>query len=328
MEIKTKIDSDLGQCLGHQDEIRVINFSPDNQWMFSGSWDKRINIYRITHEDSTENQPKLALTPEYSLDAHDSSITSLCLSENRMRLISGSKDGTIKVWNPTSGQCLNTLRGHNHKVFTVTCDSNFDYILSGGEDKTVRLWNTSALSDDDAHTPKNSILCEQILTQPKAAVHVVKRNDTNTHFAAIGDEAKIYIWEFPSCTFLHPLEGHRKEIYTIDFHPSSPWIISGGRDKTIKLWNYLTSELLTDIKTSAEITKLIFNPAGSHFLAVDLNNDIKIYQTRDGILCHNHHIEEGKMLTVGISRDWSLLAIAPFQVFPPKIKIWAFDQNE
>lgn len=328
MEIKTKIDSDLGQYLGHHDEIRVIGFSPDNEWMFSGSWDKRINIYRVSHDKSSSKSDNMSLSPEFSLDAHDSSITSLCLSQNKQSLISGSKDGTIKLWDPQSGQCLNTLSGHKLKVFSVTCDKFDKYILSGGEDATVRLWKTASSLSGVTSRSHLSFSCERILNQPKASVHVVKLNASNSHFAAIGDESDIYLWEFPSCNFLLPLKGHRKEIYTIDFHPSSPWLLSGGRDKTIKLWDYTTRILQYSIKTSAEITKLCFNPEGSHFLAVDLNNDLTIYKTQSGKVCHNHHIEEGKMLTVGISQDWSLLAVAPFQVFPPKIKIWAFNQEK
>ncbi|UYP45487.1 hypothetical protein NEF87_001772 [Candidatus Lokiarchaeum ossiferum] len=327
MEIKTKIDSDLGQYLGHQDEIRVIGFSTDNQWMFSGSWDKRINIYRISHKGAASNSDSTTLSPEFSLDAHDSSITSLCLSQNKQALISGSKDGTIKIWDPQSGQCLNTLLGHKMKVFSVTCDNSYNYILSGGEDATVRVWKVAYPLAGKKSLHNLSFACEEILNQPQASVHVVKLNPSNSLFAAIGDEADIHLWEFPSCHYLPSLKGHRKEIYTLDFHPTLSLLLSGGRDKTIKMWNYQTHELQYSIQTSAEITKLSFNPEGSHFLAVDLDNDLTIYRTHDGLICHNHHIEEGKMLTVGISQDWSLLAVAPFQVFPPKIKIWAFDQK-
>ncbi|KAK3324830.1 hypothetical protein B0T19DRAFT_465077, partial [Cercophora scortea] len=44
---------------------------------------------------------------------------SVAFSPNSQRLASGSGDETIKIWDPTSGQCLQTLEGHGDSVRSV-----------------------------------------------------------------------------------------------------------------------------------------------------------------------------------------------------------------
>ncbi|KAK0741111.1 hypothetical protein B0T18DRAFT_332930, partial [Schizothecium vesticola] len=45
------------------------------------------------------------------LEGHRSLVQSVALSRDGQRLASGSYDNTIKIWDSTSGQCLETLEG-------------------------------------------------------------------------------------------------------------------------------------------------------------------------------------------------------------------------
>ena len=56
------------------------------------------------------------------------------------RIVSGSDDKTVKIWN-TDGECLKTLEGHSNYVFSVAILGP-DRIVSGSQDKTVKIWNT------------------------------------------------------------------------------------------------------------------------------------------------------------------------------------------
>lgn len=56
------------------------------------------------------------------------------------RIISGSDDKTIKLWNVNSGECIQTLTGHSSCVSSVAVLSN-DKIVSASDDKTIKIWN-------------------------------------------------------------------------------------------------------------------------------------------------------------------------------------------
>ncbi len=53
------------------------------------------------------------------------------------RLFSGSYDGTVKVWDVKTMECLQTLAGHTGPVRTLVYSGG--HMFSGSYDKTVRL---------------------------------------------------------------------------------------------------------------------------------------------------------------------------------------------
>ena len=62
------------------------------------------------------------------------------------RLVTGSWDTTIKIWDTISGSCLNTLEGHTGRVYCVIQLTD-GRLVSGSEDDTLRIWNILSLSE-------------------------------------------------------------------------------------------------------------------------------------------------------------------------------------
>lgn len=57
------------------------------------------------------------------------------------RLASGSDDHTIKLWDLQTGQCLQTLQGHNRAVVSISFHPQGNLIASGSFDRTLKLWD-------------------------------------------------------------------------------------------------------------------------------------------------------------------------------------------
>jgi WD40 repeat protein len=73
-------------------------------------------------------------------NAHDSSITSLVNLPGEDRLVSCSWDCSLRVFDLTSGEKLETLVGHDRTVSTL-CLLPDGAVASGAHDKTIRVWN-------------------------------------------------------------------------------------------------------------------------------------------------------------------------------------------
>src|SRR6266700_6794162 len=70
---------------------------------------------------------------------HQAQVGSLAWSPDGTRLVSGSADGSARVWQVSSGEPLVSYRGHQGRVYSVAWSPDGRWIASGGEDTTVQL---------------------------------------------------------------------------------------------------------------------------------------------------------------------------------------------
>ena len=74
----------------------------------------------------------------HTLQGHRSSV--LCVAAlPRDRIVSGSRDKTLKVWDVTEGLCLQTMRAHTGWVNCVGVLPD-GRVVSGSRDKTLKVW--------------------------------------------------------------------------------------------------------------------------------------------------------------------------------------------
>ena len=62
-------------------------------------------------------------------------------SPDGTKIVSGSLDKTVRVWDAVTGTLINTLQGHSGGVTAVAYSPDGTKIVSGSGDKTVRVWD-------------------------------------------------------------------------------------------------------------------------------------------------------------------------------------------
>jgi WD40 repeat protein len=67
-------------------------------------------------------------------------------SPDGKRIVSGSSDNTLKVWDAQTGQETLTLKGHYDRVLSVSFSPDGKRIVSGSYDKTLKVWDISSLA--------------------------------------------------------------------------------------------------------------------------------------------------------------------------------------
>ena len=81
-------------------------------------------------------------------EGHVDWVSSVAFSPDNKILLSGSHDGTLIVWDVSTGRQLRSIEGHRHDddhgaVTSVVFSADGKMLLSASSDKTMRLWDTN-----------------------------------------------------------------------------------------------------------------------------------------------------------------------------------------
>jgi hypothetical protein len=75
-----------------------------------------------------------------TLSGHSEGVWNIAYSPKSDKLISGSGDGTARLWDVVAGTSIYTLTGHYGKVYGVAFSPCGGSIASAGDDTTVKVW--------------------------------------------------------------------------------------------------------------------------------------------------------------------------------------------
>ena len=79
-----------------------------------------------------------------AFEGHIKTVSSLCLSLDGTKAVTGSGDNTLRLWNAESGHCLHVFEGHTGGVGSVCFSSDSRFVISGSSDNTVRIWDVDS----------------------------------------------------------------------------------------------------------------------------------------------------------------------------------------
>jgi COMPASS component SWD3 len=118
-------------CRGHKKGVAQVRFSPDGNWLASGSADGTIKIW----DTSTGQHVR-------TLEGHLAGISTIAWSPDSNTIASGSDDKTIRLWHRNTGKPYpNPLTGHHNYVFSIAFSPKGNMLVSGSYDEAVFLWD-------------------------------------------------------------------------------------------------------------------------------------------------------------------------------------------
>src|SRR5258706_26032 len=140
--------------------------------------------------------------PPLEWAGHTKRVQSVSYSPNGARVITGSDDHTIRIWDTESGVVVGEpLTGHNGRVKSVAYSPDGHHIISGSEDRTIRTW--------DAET---GTATGKPLVGHTHSVQSIAYSSDGQHIVSGSGDNTIHVWAaFPSasirpssCSPIHP----------------------------------------------------------------------------------------------------------------------------
>ncbi|KAI3405427.1 hypothetical protein KGF56_001771 [Candida oxycetoniae] len=123
------------------DTVTSLVTSPDGSTLAMRTFDGLVRTYNINRDPSKPPSLGSVLLGTPSGD-HYCSIKA-CFSNNNVKVLSGSEDGTVIAWDHLSGSLLGKYQGHQDAVYEVDYHPKMDILLSCSADGTAivrELW--------------------------------------------------------------------------------------------------------------------------------------------------------------------------------------------
>jgi WD40 repeat protein len=160
------------------------------------------------------------------LKAHKKVINCLAVLSNN-KLISGSEDCKIRIWDLNNYKCLQTLTGHISSVNIILPLQN-EMFLTGGDDKYLNLWGKK---DDGEYELDETI---------KDNYPIACMININTGILIVGSKSysqqKLRFWNFRDTYIKELFPTHDEPVYCL-VGVADGCIATGSEDKSIKIWN-------------------------------------------------------------------------------------------
>jgi WD40 repeat protein/serine/threonine protein kinase len=275
----------------------------------SGAELDEVRAAREAAQDCLNNSGRLVRR----FTGHSGWVSSVCAGRNGHSLLSGSADGTLKLWSTMSGRCLRTLEGHAEWVTSVGLSADGRIALSGSADHTLRLWQTesgkclrileghrnwvlaAALSSDGrlalSGGGDGSIrlwdtatgLCLRTLDAHGGPVLAVCYSSDGRHILSASRDRTLILWEAATGQRLRTFSGHTDKVLAAAFSNDGCYILSGSGDRTLRLWDATAARCLRVFEGhQGGVTSVCFSAGGGYVLSGSEDRTIKIWQRNTG----------------------------------------------
>ena len=240
----TKMPLIFEQKNHHMGSIYCLDWSVSGRLLASGSNDKIIKLMVVPELSETTNSKKNEEDDdilELPIEGHNGTVRSICFvpSSDLTLLTSGDNDKNIKMWDTENGSSKGELVGHNNDVTSLKWSNDGSYFGSGSADKTIKLWDLKSLKE----------ICT-IPTLGYGSINDISLLNTGEMLiiAAAHVDGKITIWDAQRKSLFTELKenSQQKEVRGLAFSPDGKYLVSGGFDNKVKIYDVMNNFNLTE----------------------------------------------------------------------------------
>jgi WD40 repeat protein len=123
------------------------------------------------------------------LHGHDNSVFSIALNPSGTRLVSGSRDAQLKVWDVQNNYtCLMTIPAHMFTINDIVFSPDGKLMATAGRDKHIKIWDAEAFN------------LLKVIDREKFGGHINSVNklfwsNWNNYLISCGDDKAVMVWE-------------------------------------------------------------------------------------------------------------------------------------
>jgi WD40 repeat protein len=327
-------DVHTGHCCqtlkGHGNWVRSVDFSPDGEILASGSGDHTVKFWHVRSgrcNKTLQGYTNRVWFVAFGLK-EGCRVWGVGCSEEEQRLASGKEQGirgilasghddcTVKLWDLSSGQCYQTLRGHTNAVCSAAFSPDGQTLASGSCDQTIKLWDI------------NTGRCRKSLSGHSSRIWSVAFSPDGRILASGSDDQTVKLWDVQTGQCRQTLLGHENWVCSVAFSPVSdaadennpPLLASGSYDQTAKLWDLTTGECYRTLHGHTNwVWCVAFSSDGQILASGSGDNTVKLWNVQTGECDRTLPGHRSRIWSVAFSPDGQTLATGSSD---KTVKLW------
>ncbi|KIX04222.1 uncharacterized protein Z518_07776 [Rhinocladiella mackenziei CBS 650.93] len=247
--------------------------------------------------------------------AHDTHVVT-CLQFDTDKILTGSDDNNINVYETKTGILRAVLTGHEGGVWALQYEGNT--LVSGSTDRSVRVWNIQEGRETHVfrgHT--STVRCLQIVMPVKVGENTDGKPIMMPKQALIitgSRDSTLRVWKLPrpddpvyiqaendtdvdDCPyFVRTLTGHQHSVRAIAAHADT--LVSGSYDCTVRVWKISTGETIYRLQGHTQkVYSVVLDHARNRCISGSMDNMVRIWDLNTGSLKYSL---EGHTSLVGL----------------------------
>lgn len=291
-----------------------------------------------------------------TLKGHISKVYAMHWSEDKTKLVSGSQDGKLLVWDGLTTNKTHAIPLRCSWVMTCAYSPSGTFVACGGLDNICSVYNLTSSDNPirvsrelNAHTGYLSccrfVNDRQILTSSGDTTCILWDTETGQKlkefaehegdvmslsvspdkemFVSSGCDNTTRLWSLKSGRAEQTFKGHTEDVNSVQYFPSGQAFGTGSDDFTCRLWDIRADRELMKYQLGnlqKGVTAVAFSCSGRYLFAAYDDITCQVFDTLKG-----DHVGELKSHTqrvscLGVSSDGCALATGSWD---GTLKIWA-----
>ncbi|NLX08104.1 MAG: TIR domain-containing protein [Chloroflexi bacterium] len=244
----------------------------------------------------------------WEFKGHTKIVRSVCYNSRGTQLLTASLDGTIRIWDLTSGHELWKEHLTPQGVYSASYSPDGGTIVIAAADGTMRLRSASGRKRDrefNAHF--GGALSASF--DPKGQLIVTA-----------GADGTAKVWDAREKAERFQLIGHLGTIYSACFSPRGTRIVTASADGTARIWNAQSGEMLHKLNGTAQrFNSASFSPLGEQIVTASADGLVRIWDSESGTELQTLNAQAGPVNSAFFSHSGELIVSTHAD---RKVRLW------